>query len=85
MIEPPACSRAQQRALAAVTALSRLHRLLRQRPAPASVHLDHVLASVTGRPVVDSVELARAKGKVQPKGKLAQVSISEPKPIFCLL
>ncbi|XP_046679270.1 rapamycin-insensitive companion of mTOR-like isoform X3 [Homalodisca vitripennis] len=75
--EPPACSRAQQRAMGAVMALSRLHRLLRQRPAPASIHLDHVLASVTGRAGPDGVELARAKGKTHSRNKLNQLLTKE--------
>lgn len=67
--------RAQQRALAAVMALSRLHRVLRRRPAPASIHLDHVLAAVNGHPSLDSLGLARAKGRTQSRSKLTQASI----------
>lgn len=72
--EVPACGRAQQSALAAVTALSRLHRLLRLRPAPASLYLDHTLAAVTGRTPPHGVDLARIKGRTQSRNKLNQVS-----------
>uniref|UniRef100_A0A1B6C0I0 Rapamycin-insensitive companion of mTOR domain-containing protein n=1 Tax=Clastoptera arizonana TaxID=38151 RepID=A0A1B6C0I0_9HEMI len=71
-VDPPYCSRSQQRALASVSALSKLHRLLRKRPAPSSIFLDHVLTSVDCKEPLEALELARIKGKTSSKNKLSQ-------------
>lgn len=72
--DPPYSSRAQQRALTAVSALSQLHRLLRKRPAPASIFLDHLITCIDRKESPDWFDLARTKGKsLSNKNKLTQV------------
>lgn len=72
--DPPYSSRAQQHALTAVSALSQLHRLLRKRPAPASIFLDHLITCIDRKESPDWFDLARTKGKSSSnKNKLTQV------------
>ncbi|KAL1465529.1 hypothetical protein WDU94_005089 [Cyamophila willieti] len=76
-VEEEFCARSQQRALSAVTALSQLHKMLRRRPAPASIFLDTVLSHVEPRTSSESEAIVRLKGKSLPKHKIPNILTKE--------